>query len=85
MVIRPLLLLLACCGDNLPVDDGFGEPCESISGQLYTECETETSTIGICAIGVCRRFCEGSEEDLRACPPGQRAIPTVANLCWCEP
>jgi len=85
-LVKLLLVLLVACGDNVVPDDGFGELCEPMYSptQIHTECETETGAIGICAGGVCRRFCDGTEESPSACPPGQRAIPTVENLCWCE-
>lgn len=77
------LVLLVACGDNIVPDDGFGEPCEPTihPGHLHSECETVTGAVGICAIGICRRFCDGPND---GCPPGQAAIPTVENLCWCE-
>lgn len=78
-----VLAALLACGDNELVDDGFGEPCESIlDGRIYTTCESADGIEGICAVGVCRRFCA---QDSPRCPPSQAAIPTVANQCWCEP
>jgi hypothetical protein len=80
-MIRVVIVMVFACGDNLPPDDGFGEPCESVAdGRMFTTCETSTGAEGICAVDVCRRWCDGER-----CPLGQRAVPTVAQRCWCEP
>lgn len=83
-----LLVLLVACGDNIPPDDGFGDPCEAIlDGRIFTLCTTSTGSGGICAVNVCRRWCNGDGHVPRptACPVGQHAIPTIASRCWCEP
>jgi hypothetical protein len=80
------LLLLVACGDNIPADDGFGEPCiPIIDGRVFTLCTTSTGSGGVCAVGICRRWCNGRETNPNACPEGQIAIPTIADRCWCEP
>lgn len=86
--LGPLLILLAACGDNVTPDDGFGEPCAPIlDGRIFTTCTTSTGSDGVCAVDVCRRWCDGDGHvpDPAACPPGQRAIPTIDDRCWCEP
>lgn len=84
--MRFLFSILVACGDDVPPDDGFGEPCEAIlDGRFFTLCTTSTGAEGVCAVGVCRRWCDGDETSQTACPNGQHAIPTIANRCWCEP
>lgn len=80
------------CRADVRIVHEFGDPCtQNNDGSGFTECQTETCDLGVCAIdhpnggAHCRSFCK---QAVPPCPRGERAIPIYGRTsddCMCLP